>query len=381
MSKVTTCDWLCPYPWTTLQIMNSAGDTYPCCWSTTSFGNIENQNVEEIWNGLVARRFRRDLALGYYHRHCNPNCPNLRRGGAPAAEELINNSAQRKDLVGENARIALQALYEGATDIRSSPIHLRVFPTNSCGIKCEMCSIWALRPKLDFGFHNKLFPLLDDVAVVEGTGGEPLLSRQFLDFLSGALHDYPHLKFAMITNGLRVTEALERPGFPGPERWEWIGLSIDSLSADTLSEIRHGIDATKLALALDELVSWSKGLCRIAVLTVIMRKNVHEIERIAEHVGKLARENANLRMSISLVHGNWPGLSDFSPEELLTIIELCRRLKDKFPFIFNTDVVEALANLTMSQSSLGIDCGGNSRATATEKYLGSAPRKLDQLTC
>ena len=347
-------EWLCPYPWTALQVMNTDGDAYPCCWSHTSIGNIKKQQAHEVWSSPEAQRFRHDLRYGHYHRHCSSTCPNLLTESAGSVDTLLGTALSQGGGVATNARQALRD-YQSRKELPTSlPSLLRVFPTNRCGIQCGMCSIWATKPKRDFGVLPNLKPVLRNAAVLEATGGEPLMSGKLLSFLSSAPLKFPRLKYAMITNGLRLSNAVDSGQLPSPDMWEWVGLSLDSHTSRTLSRIRQGLSANGVLAALRALLTWSEGVCRIAVLTVLMRPNLKDVEALAERLAPLAERHPNLKMSVSMIHGTWPGLSDFSHGEMRRIIAVASRLEEEFPFVLNASTVALTARIRLAQTDIGL---------------------------
>ena len=334
--------------------MNTEGDAYPCCWSTTSFGNIQKTHILDIWNSDSAKRFRHDLKLGHYHRHCSAKCPNLLLQNAGSAELLLRSAVSQGGNVSSNAQLVQEEFWAKRENLGSSPLLLGVFPTNRCGLKCGMCSIWASRPKSDYGVDQIFEPILDRTAVLEAVGGEPLMSKKLLSFLSSSPERFPYLKYGMITNGLRLADVIHQRLLPTPDQWEWVGISLDSFSPNTLSGIRHGLSVEVLQSSLQQLLAWSEGICRIAVLTVVMRSNLYEIEKIAEKLEPVTRKYPNLRMSISIVHGTWLGLSDFSCDELHHLVNLSARLSEQFPFVLNASTVELLAKIHLAQADIGL---------------------------
>ena len=63
-----TIDWTCSEPWSSIWV-TSAGEVRTCCVNETSFGNLSEHSIEEIWNGEMFRRFRsqharREIATG-----------------------------------------------------------------------------------------------------------------------------------------------------------------------------------------------------------------------------------------------------------------------------------------------------------------------------
>ena len=65
---------ICTFPFNSAQI-SMQGDVYVCCppWCKNyTFGNIYEQNFDEIWNGERAKEFRRQFIKNEY-KYCNLN--------------------------------------------------------------------------------------------------------------------------------------------------------------------------------------------------------------------------------------------------------------------------------------------------------------------
>ncbi|MCC6547869.1 radical SAM protein [Candidatus Sumerlaeota bacterium] len=64
----------CHYPWYYL-LIDTDGDCRPCCWAGSSYGNLNNRDFDDIWNGERIVKTRRDflanhIPLGCQGKHC-----------------------------------------------------------------------------------------------------------------------------------------------------------------------------------------------------------------------------------------------------------------------------------------------------------------------
>jgi hypothetical protein len=64
----------CHYPWYML-LIDTDGDSRPCCWAGSSYGNLNQLSLEEIWNGPTTEQMRVDflnnhIPLGCQGKHC-----------------------------------------------------------------------------------------------------------------------------------------------------------------------------------------------------------------------------------------------------------------------------------------------------------------------
>lgn len=65
-------DWTCSEPWSSIWV-TSAGEVRTCCVNETSFGNLFERTIEQIWNGEEFRRFRAQHARHEVATGCG-NC-------------------------------------------------------------------------------------------------------------------------------------------------------------------------------------------------------------------------------------------------------------------------------------------------------------------
>jgi radical SAM protein with 4Fe4S-binding SPASM domain len=64
--------WTCSEPWASIWV-TSAGDVRTCCLNDKSFGNLNEETFEEIWNGDAYQRFREQHARREHPEGC-ANC-------------------------------------------------------------------------------------------------------------------------------------------------------------------------------------------------------------------------------------------------------------------------------------------------------------------
>lgn len=64
--------WTCSEPWGSIWV-TSAGDVRTCCLNDKSFGNLNDNTFEEIWNGAAYQRFREQHAKREHAEGC-ANC-------------------------------------------------------------------------------------------------------------------------------------------------------------------------------------------------------------------------------------------------------------------------------------------------------------------
>jgi MoaA/NifB/PqqE/SkfB family radical SAM enzyme len=69
-------DWTCSEPWSSIWV-TSAGEVRTCCTNETSFGNLFEQTIDEIWSGAMFRAFRTQ----HTRREITTGCANCVQNG------------------------------------------------------------------------------------------------------------------------------------------------------------------------------------------------------------------------------------------------------------------------------------------------------------
>ncbi|MDD5012064.1 MAG: radical SAM protein [Candidatus Nanoarchaeia archaeon] len=179
----------------------------------------------------------------------------------------------------------------------SSPIHVRIKPTNSCNHNCSYCSYRAECLQLgkdmvikDFIPKNKLIEIIDDLdsmkvkAVTFSGGGEPFCYPYLLDVLKKI--SKTNIKFRSYTNGARlegeVSELFAQKG-------TWLRVSMDGWDNKSYSEYRRVKDGeyTKIMNNMENFKKFG-GPCSLGVSLIIGEKNsshVYEMIQRLKNVG------------------------------------------------------------------------------------------------
>ena len=64
----------CTFVWTTLQIL-ADGTVRPCCWCNGNLGNLNDNTIEEIWNGELLASMRKSIENNEIHPICGVSAP------------------------------------------------------------------------------------------------------------------------------------------------------------------------------------------------------------------------------------------------------------------------------------------------------------------
>ena len=190
---------ICLMPWIHLYV-DINGNAKACCNTSITYGNVNNESLESIWNGNSIKKFRKSLLEGKKDKRC-ASC---------FKREAVNKSSIRTETI-DKYKSYLKWLPKTSSDgtcKRSKPVYLDIRYSNVCNLKCRTCwhgasSSWFNDAKLlktNFGdkaiikatpenekFIDDLFSFETELAEVYFAGGEPLRMEEHYSFLDSLL--------------------------------------------------------------------------------------------------------------------------------------------------------------------------------------------------
>ena len=234
----------------------------------TGYGEIQKENVMEIWNGEKMRNLRAEFLAGkpvicekqMRHMGCQKWSHRLGKKGLDLME--------------------VQPYGPRRLDLRLN---------GRCNLKCVMCDVWrqpnGLYEKSNFWevAPKEIFPYLLEMDVL---GGEPLIQHDTYRVIRVVSSVNSGCTWAFVTNGQYkfgpvVREHLDLLNI------RWIQVSIDSLNPETYKAIRPGAgDLFKVIQTLKDLLEY-------------------RYERL------LLRRGFTITASICVQQKNWSELGDF----------------------------------------------------------------------
>ncbi len=177
------------------------GTVTPCCvapWDQdTAFGNVNEQNIEAIWNGKEIKNFRLKMLKGEADLRC-ARCYTAEKAGTFSLRSSINNLYAR-----HSGRIQ-KTLPDGSLP-QYKPVYLDIRFSNKCNFKCRICgprssSAWyeegvQLGLPVKKGnpvtqsvhdlknFLKKINPWISELEEIYFAGGEPLFLDEHYELL------------------------------------------------------------------------------------------------------------------------------------------------------------------------------------------------------
>ena len=170
MNKSTFCS----LPFTSI-FLGSDGGVKPCCSLRGDLGNINQQPIEEILNGPIARGLRQDIIDGNWNKMCSQ------------CEELESKGARTE-------RIHTVPLMEQFKEVKQDYFRLDKLDlrwSNTCNLTCNYCyeyfsSQWAAIKGIKVNSNKEhaedsIFSFIekhkDSIINIQLLGGEPLLQK------------------------------------------------------------------------------------------------------------------------------------------------------------------------------------------------------------
>jgi MoaA/NifB/PqqE/SkfB family radical SAM enzyme len=229
---------ICSRPFTSVEICQN-GEVIVCCfdWLPVHLGNIMENTLEEIWNGCKASVLKKSILDGSY-RYCNRE----------TCHYLIAKSIGKSMLYEKNDFTHYNLKFP-------SQIVFSVDP--SCNLCCPSCRVNELR-RLDTERHNKakkiIKSVLDQITdnshnqpiqiVLDGCGEifHSVIYREIFEteHLFSNLQLWPNITFQFKTNGVMMTEKIQKKYSHLFQRMESIIISIDAGNKASYDKVRLG---------------------------------------------------------------------------------------------------------------------------------------------
>lgn len=178
-----------------LYLDNYLGDVYICPWMVpekTKIGNLLEQDLDEIWHGEVAEKFR-DTFRNNSFCHCRPQaCPHLQNNDLPKIED--------------------EEEYIRLSQATKRPKNINIAYDYVCNQSCETCRAEVFIPPLGYKermetIREKIAPYLDTAEQISMSGhGDPFASPYMMDILENLHPKNKDLTLVIETNGVFFDE-------------------------------------------------------------------------------------------------------------------------------------------------------------------------------
>ncbi len=216
----------CPIPFLQLQL-NPLGDLSACCYSGEyKVGDVHRSTIEEIWNGEVMRRWRKEFLTGEI-KICKTA---LETFGCQKNYQHLNHLVEFSEIQ------------------KAMPQRLDLRLNGRCNLECVMCDVWSqpngMYDKSDLWEigPTKIFPSLKEVDML---GGEPFIQKDTFRFIDEVLKVNTSCTWGFITN-CHYRLSAQLLGTLDKLDLRHIHMSLDAVSPDTYAKVRLKGDLVKV---------------------------------------------------------------------------------------------------------------------------------------
>ena len=259
----------CRKPFEAFEIYEN-GEVFTCCADflkdKRAVGNIETQDIDEIWNGKVITEMRKKVLNGDFSM-CNRDICVLYE---PCSAEEIS------------------------PDYTKGPKEIKINYDYECNYNCIKCrdNIIINSPQkqelYDTVYLPKVIKIAQNAEIVSISGsGDPLFSRHSRKLMKGLASTYPDIKFKLMTNGFLMNEKfLKEIGIEN--NIQGVSVSIDAVNRETYRQILR-TDAFDIVMQNLELMSEWKKQGKINWITMNFVVHLMNYKEMPEFV-KLAQK-------------------------------------------------------------------------------------------
>ena len=238
----------------------SIGFCCPSWYNNYEIGNINDNSVEEVWNGEAAQELRRSILDGSF-RYCDEKvCPHLstKTHCVQTLHQIETAGEKGWDLVADDIK-------NNRTILNHSPLQIQFGYDRSCQLACPSCRLEVImeggaKRQFIIGLQDKLRKeAFKDAKTFTITGsGDPFASPVFRELLMTLKEEEaPSLEYIqLLTNGLLLDKYWDKISDFAREKIKHISISIDAASEEMYKKVRKGGDWNRLL----ENLSFAKKL-------------------------------------------------------------------------------------------------------------------------
>lgn len=339
VDKETQESPICPLPWKQVQV-STLGNVSPCCiWTGKIAGNLNENSLEDIWNGYTFKKLRRDMLHGKKPEGCQ-KCWLLEdlHTKSPRWYAYRKYLTDMKDLAETVDPLGTQEMKIECWDIRFS---------NQCNLACRTCgpeasskwyseaaqvfgSEWVKRlqsmqnPEISRRLLFYLVEHLEDASEIYFVGGEPLIMPEHYEVLEAILRGkYKDVYLRYNTNlttlgkdekAIRYWKELKAQG----NKIE-VGLSIDAVGK-VAEYVRHGCRWSTVESNLQKLLDNDIHIMVMPTVSVLNIWHVQDLLDFCIEKGISGFDIANANIVVGPSHYDMRILPERYKEDVINRI-------------------------------------------------------------
>lgn len=262
----------CHVPFTAL-ILEPDGRVGSCRMKGTEFtvGNLNENTLEEIWNGPFLREWRREFLSG-----------NVSKCKSEVRYKGCNTCPEYNALLPSIEPVEVQS---------KQPLRIALNLNGKCNLECRMCHIWKEPNGLyeKNGWWDQVAGWVKSVKEIELLSGEPFIQKDTYKLIDSISEQNPECLWTITTNANwkfndKVRDTLDKIKF------KHLTVSIDSLDHETYPKIRKNGDLSLLLETVDKLLEYDRsriarglGSLNIHVCFLVQKDNWQELARFHEY--------------------------------------------------------------------------------------------------
>lgn len=126
--------------------------------------------------------------------------------------------------------VSNKKVFKMLVEKKLEPVHIQLYPTNKCNLKCDFCSCSGRDKTIELSFERIMRFFLAHLNSIQSVtisgGGEPLMYSWFNELLK--FFESIHIKIGLVTNGLLMSKY----DFEIIKRMTWCRISLSEKSKD-----------------------------------------------------------------------------------------------------------------------------------------------------
>jgi len=271
IKKIFLKNYLCKAPFSSIYISGD-GNVTPCCFNRKqSFGNIYQQDIDEILNSNALHKFRETILKKEFPIGC----------------EICKNHLQNKNY--QNSGISSYSNFPIQKN-KLSVIELEL--SYKCNLCCNMCRlneenlfIDNKKPRSEkFNILQQLSKVADNLKLIRYYGGEPFFIDEYYKIWEYMINKNVKCEHFVQTNGTifnkKSSEIINKGKF-------YFNVSLDTLNEENYNTIRKGanINSTLKNLFVFKSIS-EKNNKNFSISVCPMRINMYDLPDIINFCNK-----------------------------------------------------------------------------------------------
>lgn len=246
------------------------GKVKACCSTSVTFGDLNSETLDEIWNGQSIKQFRQQVLIEGVDQRCNA-CLN---------REAAGKDSMRIDTI-QKYRQESEQILAGNLRTEFKPIYWDIRYSNVCNLRCRTC--WHGASSSWFEEGKLLKNVAGDQAIMKATANNQQLVFDWLDWVD----EVEEIYFAggeplIMEEHYLLLDELAKTGKSPLLRYN-TNLSKHQLKDKSVLELWSQFDRVQVAVSIDALEAQGEYVRKGLKWKQLIR-NMEEIKSSCPHV-------------------------------------------------------------------------------------------------